>query len=64
MKTTLFSFPALMSFFLLNNKEENTENFIHFEKQLGENPVELFDSLYFDLFREKIYQNRLLPKIN
>ena len=28
--------------FLLNNKEENTENFIHFEKQLGENPVELF----------------------
>ena len=28
-----YSFPALMSFFLLNNKEENTENFIHFEKQ-------------------------------
>lgn len=27
------SFPALMSFFLLNNKEENTENFILFEKQ-------------------------------
>ena len=37
-----YSFPALMSFFLLNNKEENTENFIHFEKQLKENPVELF----------------------
>lgn len=28
--------------FLLNNKEENTENFSYFEKQLGENPVELF----------------------
>lgn len=58
-----YSFPALMSFFLLNNKEENTENFIYFEKQLRENPAELFDSLYFDLFRKRIYQNRLLHKI-
>ncbi len=34
-------FSSSYEFFLLN-KEENTENFIHFEKQLGENPVELF----------------------
>lgn len=61
MKTALFSSPY--EFFLLNNKEENTENFIHFENQLRENLVELFDSLYFDLFRKRIYQNRLLPKI-
>ena len=40
MKTALFSSPY--EFFLLNNKEENTENFIYFEKQLRENPVELF----------------------
>ena len=57
-------FPSPYEFFLLNNKEENTENFILFEKQLGENPAELFDSLYFGLFRERTYQNRLLPKIN
>ena len=56
-------FSSPYEFFLLNNKEENTENFIYFEKQLGENPVELFDSLYFDLFRKRIYQNRLLHKI-
>ena len=56
-------FSSPYEFFLLNNKEENTENFIYFEKQLRENPAELFDSLYFDLFRERIYQNRLLPKI-
>ena len=61
MKTALFSSPY--EFFLLNNKEENTENFIHFENQLRENLVELFDSLYFDLFRKRIYQNRLLHKI-
>lgn len=53
----------LLWVFLLNNKEENTENFIHFEKQPRENLAELFDSLYFDLFRKRIYQNRLLPKI-
>ena len=35
-------FSSPYEFFLLNNKEENTENFIHFEKQLGENPAELF----------------------
>lgn len=58
-----YSLFQLLWVFLLNNKEENTENFIHFEKQLRENPVELFDSLYFDLFRKRIYQNRLLPKI-
>ena len=57
-------FSNSYGFFLLNNKEENTENFIYFKKQLRENPVELFDSLYFDLFRKRIYQNRLLPKIN
>lgn len=57
-------FSSPYEFFLLNNKEENTENFIYFEKQLRENPAELFDSLYFDLFRKRIYQNRLLPKIN
>lgn len=56
-------FSSPYEFFLLNNKEENTENFIYFEKQLRENPAELFDSLYFDLFRKRIYQNRLLPKI-
>ena len=54
-------FSNSYGFFLLNNKEENTENFIYFKKQLRENPAELFDSLYFDLFRERIYQNRLLP---
>lgn len=54
-------FSSPYEFFLLNNKEENTENFIYFEKQLRENPVELFDDLYFDLFRKRIYQNRLLP---
>ena len=57
-------FSSPYEFFLLNNKEENTENFIYFEKQLRENPAELFDSLYFGLFRERTYQNRLLPKIN
>ena len=35
-------FSGPYEFFLLNNKEENTENFIHFEKQLRENPAELF----------------------
>ena len=35
-------FSSPYEFFLLNNKEENTENFIYFEKQLRENPVELF----------------------
>ena len=35
-------FSSPYEFFLLNNKEENTENFIHFEKQLRENPAELF----------------------
>ena len=56
-------FSSPYEFFLLNNKEENTENFIYFENSRDKTRLNFFDSLYFDLFRKRIYQNRLLPKI-